>query len=90
MLYLVSGLYPVRIFQALLYTQSVFYMQSTVHVLYWPIFHEINPTLKNMLYFLVELKSLFLWSFQGSWMQFQGQRLVTLWTDVCVTADMAR
>ena len=51
---------------------------------------RLTQLLKNMLYFLVELKPLFLGSFQGSWTQFQGQRLVMLWTDMCVTADLAR
>ena len=38
-------------------------------------------------FFLVELKPLFLESFQGSWTQFQSKRLVMLRTDVYVTAD---
>ena len=39
-------------------------------------------------FFLVELKPLFLKSFQGSWTQFQSKRLVTLRTDMYVTADL--
>ena len=45
-------------------------------------------TLKNALNFLVELKPLFLKSFQGSRTQFQSKRLVMLWTEVYVTADL--
>ena len=54
-----------------------------------PKFYErLAQTLKNVLYFQVELKLLFLKSFQGSQMQFQSQRLVMFQTDVYVTADL--
>ena len=39
-------------------------------------------------FFLVELKPLFLESFQGSRTQFQSKRIVMLRTDVYVTADL--
>ena len=39
-------------------------------------------------FFLVELRPLFLESFQGSGTQFQSKRLVMLWKDVYVTADL--
>ena len=45
-------------------------------------------TLKNALNFRVELKPLFLKSFQGSRTQFQSKILVMLQTDVYVTADL--
>ena len=45
-------------------------------------YERLTQTLKNALYmyFLVELKPLFLESFQGSQTQFQSQRLVMLQT----------
>ena len=52
------------------------------------IFRELTQTLKNVLYFLVELKPMFLGSFQGSQTQFQSQRLVMLLTNMCVIADL--
>ena len=51
-------------------------------------FYERWCWLNNALYFLVELKPLFLESFQRSQMQFQSQRLVMFQTDVYVTADL--
>ena len=52
-------------------------------------FYERFPeTLKNALNFRVELKPLFLKSFQGSQTQFQSKILVMLRTDMCVTADL--
>ena len=52
-------------------------------------FKERFPeTLKNALNFRVELKPLFLKSFQGSRTQFQSKILVMLRTDVYVTADL--
>ena len=45
-------------------------------------------TLKNALNFRVELKPLFLKSFQGSRTQFQSKILVMLQTDAYVTADL--
>ena len=52
-------------------------------------FYKTFPeTLKNALNFQVELKPLFLKSFQGSRPQFQSKILVMLWTDVYVTADL--
>ena len=39
-------------------------------------------------FFLVELKPLFRERFQGSQTQFQSKRIVMLWTDVYVTADL--
>ena len=52
-------------------------------------FYERFPeTLKNALNFRVELKPLFLKSFQGSRTQFQSKILVALRTDVYVTADL--
>ena len=45
-------------------------------------------TLKNALNFRVELKPLFLKSFQGSRTQFQSKIMVMLQTDVYVTADL--
>ena len=39
-------------------------------------------------FFLVELKPLFLETFQGSRTKFQSKRLVMLQTDVYVTADL--
>ena len=52
-------------------------------------FKERFPeTLKNALNFRVELKPLFLKSFQGSRTQFQSKILVILRTDVYVTADL--
>ena len=53
-------------------------------------YERLTQTLKNALYmyFPVELKPLFLLSFQGSQMQFQSQRLVMLQTHTYVTADL--
>ena len=45
-------------------------------------------TLENTLNFLAELKPLFLESFQGSRTQFQSKRLVMLWMDVYVPANL--
>ena len=45
-------------------------------------------TLKNVLNFLVEFKTLFHESFKGSRKQFQSKRLVIVRTDVYVTADL--
>ena len=50
-------------------------------------FYERLPQTKKALNFQVELKPLFLVSFQGSQTQFQSKRLVMLRTDVYVTAD---
>ena len=51
-------------------------------------YERLTQTLKNALYFLVELKPLFLESFQGTWTQFQSLRFITLRCHgkVCVTA----
>ena len=52
-------------------------------------FYERFPeTLQNAVNFRVELKPLFLKSFQGSRTQFQSKILVMLQTDVYVTADL--
>ena len=51
-------------------------------------FYERLPQTKKVLNFLVELKPLFLESFQGSRTQFQSKRLVMLQTDMYVTADL--
>ena len=52
------------------------------------IMEKTSPILWEILYFLVELKTLFVDSFQGSQTQFQSQRLVMLQTDIHVTADL--
>ena len=51
-------------------------------------YETFSETLKNALNFRVELKPLFLKSFQGSRTQFQSKILVMLRTDVYVTADL--
>ena len=52
-------------------------------------FYEgLTQPLKKALYFLAELKPLFLESFQGLRTQFQNQRLLMVRTDVYVTADL--
>ena len=53
-------------------------------------YERLTQTLKNALYmyFLVELKPMFLESFQGSQMQFQSQRLVMIQTHAYVTAGL--
>ena len=80
--------------------KTIFYHSSCSHMLsntkvhayhvqaqFSGIFRELTQTLKNVLYFLVELKPMFLGSFQGSQTQFQSQRLVMLLTNMCVIAD---
>ena len=51
-------------------------------------YKRFPETLKNALNFLVELKPLFLKSFQGSQRQFQSKILVMLQTDMYVTTDL--
>ena len=53
-----------------------------------PNLREMNINFKNLLYFLVEFRPLFLKSFQGLRMKFQSHRLDKLQTKMYVTADL--